>query len=297
MSETETYTETMAESVHGGSSGVVMSRIRELRGIMRTSETRVADYVLAHPQEVVHLKVDGLARRSGVSTTSVLRFCHALGLEGFTQFRTMLAVELNPLAYPETAPDEDPFASLVRSVFHADMQAIAQTLDLLDLAELRRAVERMAAARRIDIYSIGLSAPVALDAASRFIRIGLDARAVTDAHMMAISAALLDSRDCALLISHSGRSPETIHAAELAHAAGAHVTGLASYPNTPLLAHCDTSLVTAVSETRFRVQAMASRIAHLTVIDALYTALAAERSELSSERLRLTNEIIERKRL
>lgn len=74
-------------------------------------------------------------------------------------------------------------------------------------------------------------------------------------------------------------------------------TQITSYPNTPLLRHTDLALVTAVSETLFRVRALASRIAHLTIIDAPYTALAEEDPARSREHLELTNAIIEQKRI
>lgn len=54
--------------------------------------------------------------------------------------------------------------------------------------------------------------------------------------------------------------------------------------------------ILTTSETSFRVQAMVSRIAHLTIIDALYTALAEEDPARSREHLELTNAIIEQKR-
>lgn len=273
-----------------------MSRLHEMHGQLRVSEIRVADFVLEHPYEVIRMTVDGLARRTGVSTTSVLRFAQALGFDGYTQFRMTLAIELDPLELNDDSAETDPLLKIVRSVFHADMQAISQTLELLNMTEFRRSVDYMAAAGRIEIYSIGLSAPIALDAASRFMRIGLDARAQTDAHVMAVSASQLSDADCVLVISHSGRSPETIAAAEIARSRGTPVIGITSYPNTPLLNHSDTRLITAVSETAFRVQAMASRIAHLSVIDALYTVLAEEHPDRSRKQLELTNAIIERKR-
>lgn len=273
-----------------------MSRLHELRGTMRVSEVRVADFVLANPYEVIRMTVDGLAKRTGVSTTSVLRFAQALGFDGFTQFRMTLAVELDPLNQQSSNSEQDPLLLLVKNVFHADMQAIAQTLELLDLQAFRSAISSLSAAQRIVLFSVGLSAPIALDAASRFLRIGLDARAQTDSHLMAVSASQLSAGDCAVAISHSGRSPETIAAAELASKAGATVIAITSYPNTPLLRHADQALITAVSETSFRVQAMASRIAHLTIIDALYTALAEEDPARSREHLELSNGIIEQKR-
>ncbi len=74
-----------------------------------------------------------------------------------------------------------------QKIFQADIQAIQQTLDLLDEGAF-------GSARRTKVYSIGASAPIALDAYYRLLRIGLRVSVVTDSHMQAVSASLLKRR-------------------------------------------------------------------------------------------------------
>jgi len=192
--------------------------------------------------------------------------------------------------------DDTPM-QIARKVLRADMQAIAHTLELLDEAALNKAVRVLHAARRIEIYGVGSSAPIAADAYYRFLRIGLRVAVVTDSHMQAVSAALLEPGDVALVISHTGRTKETLETARKAREGGATVIALTSFLRAPIREVANIVLVTATAETAFRVEAMASRIAHLSVIDVLYVSLATRSLETALANLERTNAIIEERRV
>jgi DNA-binding MurR/RpiR family transcriptional regulator len=277
----------------------VLARIRTLQPSLTPSEASVAALALTRPGEVIRLGIEALAHRAGVSTATVLRFCQTLGFEGFKDFKIALALESGqpPAVLAEEIRPGDTPGQIARKVFQADMQAIAQTLELLDERALNRAVDALDAARRIEVYGIGSSAPIAVDAYYRLLRIGLPVGVVTDSHMQAVSAALLRRGEAALIISHTGRTRETLSAAQNARDAGATVIALTSFQRSPITTIAHIVLVTASAETAFRVEAMASRIAHLSVVDALYVALATRRLEGALETLDRTGAIIEEKRL
>ncbi len=280
-------------------SRAVLARVRALQPSLTPSEAAVATVVLAHPDRTIHMSIEALAVRAGISTATVLRFCRTLGFGGFRGFKIALAVERgpSPAALAEEIRADDTPIEIARKVFRADMQAIAQTLELIDEHELSRAVESLAKARRIEVYGIASSAPIAVDAYYRFLRIGLPVGVVTDSHMQAVSASLLRKGDVALVVSHTGRTQETLTAAEKARAAGATVVALTSFLRSPITKVAHVVLATASSETAFRVEAMASRIAHLSVVDALYVALATRRRDAALATIRQTSAIIEGKRV
>lgn len=259
----------------------------------------MAREVLVSPTEVVHSNVDTLAERADMSTTTVLRFCRSLGFNGFKDFKIALASELHE-ARPPLSGDirsDDTTAGIARKVFEADLEAIRETLVMLDESQLNAAVTAMAEARRIEVYGIGSSAPIALDAYYRLLRIGLTVAIVTDSHMMAVSASLLTHQDVAFIVSHTGRTTETLAAARKAKERGATIVALTSYFRTPLIDASDIPLVTATSETTFRAEAMSSRIAHLSVVDAIYVIMATRHFDSSKGILERTGKIIEEKRV
>ncbi len=61
----------------------LLQHIDENRHLLRKSEHKVADYVAAHPANVIHISIADLAAHCGVSEPTVLRFCRAIGCHGF----------------------------------------------------------------------------------------------------------------------------------------------------------------------------------------------------------------------
>lgn len=278
--------------------GAVLARVRGSAEQLPDSGRAVAREVLAQPGAIVRASIGTVARAAGVSPASVLRFCHKLGYAGFRDFKIELATEMqgDRFALGTDVTHDDGPRQVAGKVFEADVNAIRETLALLDEGILERAVAALDQAERIEVYGIGSSAPIAWDAHYRFLRIGLRATVRTDAHVQAVGASLLDRRATVLAVSHTGRTRATLDAAHRAREAGATVVGLTSYFGTPLLEACDVAIVTASSETTLDAEAMASRIAHLAVIDALHVLLARRRPDRSLATLDHTHDVIERKR-
>jgi RpiR family carbohydrate utilization transcriptional regulator len=281
------------------SSKAALARTRSLQSSLTPSEAAVAEVVLGRRGQVVRMSIHALARQAGVSTTTVLRFCESVGFRSFTDLKIALAIEMAhmPTMLPGEVQADDTPIQIAHKVLYADMQAITQTLDLLDENAFTRAVEALGSANRIEVYGVGSSGPIAIDAYYRFLRIGLRVAVVTDSHMQVVSSALLSSGDVALVISHTGRTKETLDTAGEARKSGATVVALTSYLGTPIEDVADIVLVTATAESTFRTEAMSSRIAHLSVIDALYVALANQRLGRAVATLDRTGRLIERKRV
>lgn len=240
------------------------------------------------------MSIGHYAERAGISKSSVLRFCTRLGFASYKAFKVALARELGrgAVGTVEEVRPQDAAGDIFHKVVRADIRALEETLELIGEAHLQQATELLAKARKIEIYGVGLSASVAQSAYSRFVRIGLNVSVLTDAHMQAISASLLTPQDVAFTVSHSGRSLETLRAARLAQEAGATVICLSSFLESPLVELSQVALVAATGETAFRVDTMASRIAHLSVVDTLYVALANWNPEKSRELLARTGVVM-----
>lgn len=272
----------------------VLVRARTLRHSLSEAEQRVVDALQREAAELVQLPVKVLARRIGVSEATVIRCCQSLGYRGLRDLKLALAAEtLTPhkVIHQAVGPGDD-VRAIAEKVLRSDMQALSDTIDVLDTVALERAVDVLSSASRIELYASGSSAPIALDAYYRLLRIGLPATVVTDPHMQATSAAQLPPGAVAFAVSHIGRTPETRNALLKARAAGATTILLSSYASTPLSRVADILIVTASPESALRPEAGASRIAHLALVDALSVALAVRRPEAAREALLRDDAII-----
>lgn len=273
----------------------VQARIRAAFPALSDAERLVGRFVEASPEEAIRLPIKRLGERIGVSEASIIRFSRSIGYQGIRDIKLALAAETaGPMqAIHEDIQTADTVLAMAQKVLRSDMEAIADTLTMLDGAALERAVAAILEASRIECYGIGSSMPIALDAYYRFSRIGLPATIVTDPHMQCVSAAQLPPGAVALAISHTGRTVETLNALQMAKRSGATCILLSSYAQTPLGRIADIELIASARETAFRAEAVASRIAHLSIIDALYVAVAMHRFDESAVSLERSNAIVE----
>lgn len=275
-----------------------LARMRVAQGSMAKGARRIADYILARPEGIVRMSITELADAVGVSEGSIVNFCRGIGLSGFQHLKLSLAREIvEPVQFiHEDVARDDDMDMICRKVFHSGIQALRDSLSVLDPQSLARAVDTIRTAKRVEIYGIGSSAPMAEDTHYRMLRIGLDARVVTDSHVQAISASRCDPDVAVLTISHSGATHETVAATRLAKEAGARTIVITNFARSPIQAYADVVLFTMARETRFRTEAMTSRIAQLCVADALIAALALADYDRSTETLRQTFEVLSIKR-
>jgi DNA-binding MurR/RpiR family transcriptional regulator len=274
------------------------ARIQNLMPTMSPVAQRIAAFIVDHPEEVVHMSVSDVAERTESSDGSVVGFCKTLGAKGFQQLKILLAQEIvQPVQYiHEDLSPQDSVESVVGKVFHSNIQTLQETSSVLDSAALTKAVRLMKQASRIEIYGIGSSATIAEDAYYRMLRIGLNAIAVTDSHIQAISASRTGPDVATLTISHSGSTYETVLATRLAKEAGARTICITNFGKSPIQSFSDVLLFTMARETRFRTEAVTSRLAQLAIIDTLIACLALADYDTSVDTLRRTSDVLSLKR-
>ena len=251
-------------------------KIRSLIPELSRSEAAVAEYILNHSDDVIDLSVSALADLCGVSEPTVIRACRTMGFSGYQALKIALIKSAeNTIAYSgEEVLAEDDMKLSIQKVFGAANDAINLTRDSLDTKAMEKAADMLINAKRILIFGVGGSAAVAADVQHKFLRLGFNAQALSDLNMQAISAAYAGEGDVIFAISHSGSSKVVVDNASLAAKNGAKVISLSSMGKSPLTEIADISLFTAANETRYRIVAISSRIAELTIIDTLYSYMA-----------------------
>lgn len=272
-------------------------RIRGLFPKLRPSERKVASYILKSPDEVINLSVTELAKRSGVSDATVVKFTQRLGYSGYQEFKIVLARESAPghrPVYGELDPS-DGVAAVKAKVIAMNVKALEGTLETLADEELDRAITALAKARRIHIYGVGASGFVALDAEHKFLRINRPCHAFIDNHVQSAMASLLEAGDVAIGISHSGSTKDIVAALAIARRAGATTICITNHIDSPVTEAADIKLYTAAQEPVFRSAATASRVAQAGVIDILFIGVAQRAYERSLESLEKTRAAVQEK--
>jgi len=254
-------------------------RLRELAPSLAEAERRVATFVVRYAQQVPEMSITELAERCRTSEATVVRVCKRLGLRGYQELRIRLSAEL-ATEQPQIAGEVrrgDGLEQACEKVFAATGAALQETLRVLNRSALARVVERVARARRVDLYGVGASGVVAVDAALKLLRIGVQAQAFTDPHLQATSAALLGHRDVAVGISHSGSTKDTVEALRVARGSGAFTVAVTQVGASPITRVADVVLNTVAREPLRREAALGSRMAAMAVLDSVFAGVLLRR--------------------
>ncbi len=252
------------------------SRLHANNAKLSATEYKVADYIQSHYDDIIHLSIGDVAERSGASEASIVRLCKRLGYKGFQHLKISLAKEVvaTDRQIVEVIDEKDDIAAIKKKIFQANIQGLYDSLDVCSDEELQKAVRAIEGAGVIEIYGTGASGAVALDAQHKFLKIGIKCLVYTDIFLQSMSASVLTPRDVVIVVSHTGSNKDVIHAAKLAKEQGACIIAITNFSRSPLTRVADIHLYTAANETMFRTDAIASRIAQLTIIDTLFAGIS-----------------------
>lgn len=264
-----------------------VNTVEKIRGMIKKlsrAEQLVADYIVNHPDEVIHMSVSDLANASGVSDATIIRASQKIGCGSYQDLKISLAQDIvTPMqAVNEDISEGDTPQIVIEKVFRTSLAAIQDTFKILDINKMVLAANYLSSAERLIICGLGNSHSLALDMQHKFARLGYNATVPIDNHMMTIMASSLKKGDVLVGISHSGSSRDIVHAASIARVNGAHVIAMTNQGSSPLSENSDVTLYTAASETKYRALALSSRTALITIMDCLYTLVALKKGASAS---------------
>ncbi|NLG83718.1 MAG: MurR/RpiR family transcriptional regulator [Firmicutes bacterium] len=276
---------------------MLLATILKLRAVypsLRAAEQRAVDYIVEHPDEVVYLSVTELAERSGTSESTVVRMCQQAGYRGYQELKIAIAQDLvAPIKnIHEDVNEDDDTATVMHKVFAANIQALENTRAVLDIKELDRATTAIVGAERVIVLGVGTSGPIVHDCQYKLMRLGLHCQAFVDPHIQLLQLAQMGPSDVAIGISHSGSSREVVEAMASAKDLGLTTICITGYPKSPITQWAEICLFTSATETKFRTEAIASRVAQWTIVDTLYVNVALRMKERALTQIRRTEELI-----
>jgi len=272
----------------GGGRLQLSAHVRSHLPELRDTEARVAQVVLDQGADLVHLSVSDVAALAGTAPSSVVRACQRLGFKGYQELK-LAAARQAPRPAPST--EADPAARALANTVRAAKQAIDGLSETVSVPNLRAAAQTLHAASRVLVVGTGLSGAVALDAGYRLRALGCAVDSPSDPTTAELSAGLLPVDGACLAISHTGASRTTVDAARRARRAGATVVALTSYARSPLSETSTCALVAGSQDLVLGLEAVASRLAHLAVVDALVLTLLALRGPQAEQALTLSQDI------
>lgn len=266
----------------------VRLKIKSLYNGLSPKEQNIADYILENPISVAHNSISDLSAELNIAGSTLFQFAKKLGYSGFKELKMAILIQENTVSTSsihENIEVDDNELTMAQKVFDSNIKTLTNTKEILQLDDLKKSAEIISNSNVLYFFGVGGSGILAEDAYHKFLRSSITVRRSTDYHIQIMEASLLTPQDCAICISHTGKSKETIKIAKIVQKIGAKVIVITSNASSPLAKIGDIVFLSASEEIKFHSEALSSRISQLSILDSLYVILMFMNKEKSKQAL------------
>jgi RpiR family transcriptional regulator, carbohydrate utilization regulator len=265
-----------------------LRKIQSMYPRLSDKEKKIADFVLENPEHIIQNTINGVAEQLNVADATVFRFCKRLGFKGYQAMKIALAQEvMTPFQQiHEEIQEGDSEETITSKIFKSNIQTLENTQNILDADALEQAVDLLHNATEVYFFGTGGSMVIAMDAYHKFVRTGIKCYSFIDSHFQLMAASQMKPTDVAIIVSHSGKNRDTLNIARVVQESGAKFIAITGFPKSNLAQLAEVSLFTSSEETEYRSEALSSRIAQLSLIDALYVNIMVIRKDTSTEAMK-----------
>ncbi|MEM6604775.1 MAG: transcriptional regulator HexR [Pseudomonadota bacterium] len=255
------------------------------------SEKRIVSVILDDARAATRLSIAALAEAAEVSEPTVNRFCRKFEPRGYPEFKLRLAQAL-AVGVPyvsSSITSKDDAGTVTTKIIDSAVSSLRGVAHQLTNELVQGAVDRLLAARRIFFFGMGVSSAVAQDAEQHFFRFALPVSAPSDHLLQRMHAAAATREDLFFLISNTGRTRALVEIADLARGRNAEVIALTAN-HSPLAQASSFAIGLEDVEDTDAYMPMASRLAHLTVLDVLAASVSLRLGDSVQQHLRTVKE-------
>ena len=284
----------------------ILHSISSSYSTLTRSAKKLADYIFNNRSSVQYMSITSLAEAAGVSEATITRFCRTLGLAGYNELKLDLALAQAGRDEGE-APEEETeevdsdsgseLEAVCRNLYQQDVNALSETLELMDPERTRQAVELLTKAKRVFCFGQGGSNVTAMEAWARFSTAASKFIHIEDSHMQATAAALCQAGDVILFFSYSGSTRDMLDVLRPAKKGGASVILITRFYNSPAASLSDVVLLCGSTESPLQSGSIAAKIGQMFIIDYLFHAYCRENSEACEAAQEITAQATARKLL
>ena len=254
--------------------GHMLAMVAQARASLSSAELRLAEVVLAQPEDVITMSMSDLKGFASVSDPTIVRFCRRLGCAGYPEFKVRLAQGLAPKPpfSHQQITGEDNIATSAAKLLQNSISAMHRFEEDFDPATLQAAADRLLAAKNVFLFGLGLSETVAFDAEHKLFRLGVHCRLVLDAHRQTLIAPTLRADEAVMFFSHSGATRTLVNVAAIARRRGTATIALTA-PESRLARECDVVIALPRYEDSELYTPLTARLNHFLVVNMLVVAI------------------------
>ncbi len=253
----------------------------------------IAHFVLDQPDLVAFASAHEVGVETDTSAATVVRFCQALGYEGYQQLQETIRARLSlqrtaVQRFEERLEAPVSQQDLLTRVFAADIHNIERTAVLASSDRLQEAAAAIRHARQVIIVGSGLAAMLVECLAYSLQVLDVPARSVTGGEEpLALALTFSQPEDVVIAISLKRNPRYTLTAVEHARAIGAKSIGIANSELSPVIQETDFAFP-VVTDGVIQSPSPVAAVALLNALAAALSLTAPERTAQSLQQIDTT---------
>lgn len=193
-------------------------------------EKNIANF-FRNNEEIMDFSAKSISNRLFVSEAALSRFAKKCGYRGYREFIYQ---------YEQNLTERNlKIVGNAGSVLNIYQELLNKTYSLIDQKQIMRICEYMADASRVFVCGKGSSELAAMEAESRFMRIGVDIDSITDSDIMRFQTVFQNSKSMVIGISVSGMTESILYSLQQAHEKKSKTVLITAHKNGRISSYCD----------------------------------------------------------
>lgn len=257
----------------------ISQRIKNIFQTLSKGQKKIANTILHDYDKVAYLTAAKLARVTGVSESTVVRFAGALGYEGYSEFQRavqeLVRTRLTPNQRIEITKKRFGGHDIFESVMESDISKIRYTLENLDREVFKRSVDAILKAKTVYITGARSSEPIARLLYHNLSLIFDNIRFINPTSSAEVFEQMYSvcEDDCVIAFSFPRYSSKIVNCVKYAKSNNAAVVVFTDSEISPLAEFSD-YLITAQSD---MASFMDSLVAPLSIVNAIVVEITRRR--------------------
>lgn len=255
----------------------LMIKIRENKDFTE-NERFVAEYIFKNFRNIRNISAIDISKNTYTSISSVTRMCKKLGFNGFQDFKLKAIEEIAQIGNKEIIVNNSDIdencdtTNIIDKINKLSIISLKETKMLQDAEIIDKVVDLINTKTVIDLYGMGASHIVCLDAQYKFMRVGKIVNAFNGIDLQHIQAVNSNENHLAIIISYSGMTKEMLEIVKILKEKNIVTISITKYVSNSIAKLCDYNLYVTSKESFKRSAAIYSRISILNLIDVIYLA-------------------------
>jgi len=217
----------------------LQERIIHKYPLLSRKEKQIGDYLSQNQRKAFALSTDQLAKNTGISSATIVRFAQHLGFSGFQQLRAQMVDEVKEEMMPEDrfrlfTPNGNQISTVIK-IAEQEVKNINTTIHHLQTETFKKFIDYLRKGRCVYTIGIGISSFLARLSAYLLNQVGVTTHCcLKDEHSFLERLILLAKKDVILGFSFPPYSKETVEALKFCYERGVTCLSITDRTTAPI---------------------------------------------------------------